>query len=205
VTGLVGGIASGKSLVAGELQRLGAARIDADALSHEVLREREVEGAVIERFGAEVRAPDGTVDRRALAGLVFGDSEALHDLEALLHPRIRARIAEALAGLPPGRVVVLEAALLLENGLDRICDLVVAVEVPESLRTERAVRDRGWSAGEVGRREGHQLSAEEKTARADVVIPNTGTREDLRRRVGELWVRLATLAEGRRAGPRRKR
>jgi dephospho-CoA kinase len=203
VVGLVGGIASGKSTVAGELEHLGAARIDADAIAHEVLREPEVLAALRERFGERIGEPGGGVDRRALGRIVFESPEALRILERIVHPRIRRRIAERLASQPPGAVVVLDAALLLESGLDRVCDVIVLVEASPEVRERRAVRDRGWPEGEVPLREGHQRSVAEKRTRADVVLANDGSGADLRREVASLWERLAAMAR-RDDGSRRK-
>jgi dephospho-CoA kinase len=199
VTGLLGGVAAGKSRVAALLEQRGAVRIDADGIAHDVLREPDVVAAVIERFGEAVRSPRDGIDRRALGEIVFGDREALARLEAIVHPRVRREIGRRLAAAPEGSIVVLDAALLLENGLDRICDVVVFVETSDAVRAQRAGRDRGWDEDETGRRERHQLPVETKRDRADWIVRNDGSPEDLRREVGKLWSRLETWL------PRRER
>ena len=193
VIGLLGGVAAGKSAVAAELERHGAARLDADVIAHEVLGEDEVVATLVGRFGEGILNEDGGVDRRALSTLVFEDGDALSFLESVVHPEIRRQIMRALENAPAGSVVVLDAALLLENGLDAICDVIVMVESERATRARRAVADRGWSEGEVARRERHQRPVEEKRRRADIVIENDGSPQDLRREVETLWTRLGAF------------
>jgi dephospho-CoA kinase len=202
VIGLVGGVAAGKSEVARELERQGAGRIDADAIAHEILREPEVVAALVERFGDSILDEDGHVDRGALGTVVFEDGGALGALESVLHPRVRRRIEERLGAAESGSVVVLDAALLLENGLAVVCDVVVMVESREENRERRAIEDRGWPVGEVARRERHQAPVEEKRRRADLVIENDGSAEDLREAVRALWERLIAIGD-RGGSPRR--
>ena len=169
VVGLVGRMAAGKSTVARMFATLGAHVIDADALAHEVLDEPEVRRAVASRFGAGTLDPDGRVSRRALAEVVFGAGPdaavALADLEAIVHPRVRARMEAALAahrqaeaaGDGP-RVVVLDVPLLVQAGWAAACDRLVVVECDEAVRRRRleargvapgqqAARDRAWDRG----------------------------------------------------------
>ncbi len=193
--GLVGGVASGKSLVGRMLVELGAGLLDADRTGHAVLADdAEVREAVHKRWGDSVLAADGSIDRSAVAKRVFAASEAgaadRKFLERLLHPRIRRRIMRerdqfAAAGK---LAVVLDAPLLLETGWDPLCDLILFVEVPRQIRLERA-KTRGWSEAEFARREAAQWPVEKKRAAASVVIANDGSEADLRAVVHDFWQR----------------
>jgi len=161
VVGLVGRIGAGKSTVARELATLGAEVIDADRLAHEVLDEPEARDLIVARFGPAVLGSDGRVDRRVLAGIVFGPDAtgggAIGDLEAIVHPRVRRRIRSRLAELRTGgggprRVVVLDVPLLVQSGWDAACDRLLVVDCAEEVRQERLAR-RGWSAAERAARE----------------------------------------------------
>ncbi len=183
--GLVGGVASGKSLAAAILVDFGACLLDADRTGHAVLADdADVHQAVIDRWGDAVLLPDGKVDRAAVARRVFAESAAgaadRKFLEDLLHPRIRRRLNQdrdkaAVAGKP---AVVLDAPLLLEADWGPMCDLVLMIDSPRELRLERA-KTRGWTDAEFGRREAAQWTADEKRRLADVVIPNCGPDEEL--------------------------
>jgi len=186
--GLTGGIGSGKSTAAGRFAELGALVIDADALAREVV-EPGTEGlaAVVAEFGEQVLDGAGRLDRPALARVVFGDDAARGRLNAILHPRIRARAAELIAAAPPGTVVVQDVPLLVETSQSGRYDLVVVVEAPDELRVRRLGRDRGMPAEEVLARMAAQATDEERRAAADVVLVNDGTPEDLRAKVDALW------------------
>jgi len=186
--GLTGGIGSGKSTAAGRFAELGALVIDADALAREVV-EPGTEGlaAVVAEFGEQVLDGAGRLDRPALARVVFGDDAARGRLNAILHPRIRARAAELIAEAPPGTVVVQDVPLLVETGQSGPYDLVVVVEAPDELRVRRLGRDRGMPAEEVRARMAAQATDEQRRAAADVVLINDGTPEDLRAKVDALW------------------
>ena len=186
--GLTGGIGSGKSTAAGRFAELGALVIDADALAREVV-EPGTEGlaAVVAEFGEQVLDGAGRLDRPALARVVFGDDAARGRLNAILHPRIRARAAELIAAAPPGTVVVQDVPLLVETGQSGPYDLVVVVEAPDELRVRRLGRDRGMPAEKVRARMAAQATDEQRRAAADVVLVNDGTPEDLRAKVDALW------------------
>jgi len=186
--GLTGGIGSGKSTAAGRFAELGALVIDADALAREVV-EPGTEGlaAVVAEFGEQVLDGAGRLDRPALARVVFGDDAARRRLNAILHPRIRARAAELIAAAPPGTVVVQDVPLLVETSQSGRYDLVVVVEAPDELRVRRLGRDRGMPAEEVRARMAAQATDEQRRAAADVVLVNDGTPEDLRAKVDALW------------------
>ena len=196
--GLTGGIGSGKSTVARRFAELGALVIDADALAREVV-EPGTEGlaAVVAEFGEQVLDDDGRLDRPALAQLVFGDEAARGRLNAIVHPRVRARAVELIAAAPPGTVVVQDVPLLVETGQADTYDLVVVVEAPEELRVRRLARDRGMSADEVRARMAAQATDEQRRAVADVVLVNDGTPDDLRAKVDRLWRSRVSPGPGR--------
>ena len=196
--GLVGGVASGKSLVAKLFEELGAGLLDADRAGHDVLAsDPEVRQAVVDRWGPSVLAADGNVDRRAVAACVFAASDDSASqqaaaerefLESLLHPRIRRLLAEKTAqfaaqGCP---AVVLDAPLLLEAGWGPQCDFVVMVEADRAVRLARA-EGRGWSTAEFARREAAQWRVAKKRSAAHATLVNNGDVVALRTAVGELW------------------
>ncbi len=189
VIGLTGGIGSGKSTVARILGELGAQVIDADKIGHEVYRPgAEAYAPVVEAFGKGIVAPDGTIDRRALGGIVFADRAALARLNGLVHPAIareiqRRIVAAREAGSAP---VVVEAAIMVEAGW-RFFDRVWAVIVPRETAIARVVAERGLTPEEVERRMAAQASDDERRRIADVVIENGGTRDELRARVEAAW------------------
>jgi len=188
--GLTGGIGSGKSTVAAMLAELGARVIDADRVGHDVYRPGS-EGfcRVSEAFGPDVVGPDGTIDRRVLGARVFADPAALGRLNALLHPligdAIRDRIATAVAG-DPDRPVVVEAAIMLEAGW-HFFDRIWVVLVERETAIARVTASRGLTREEVESRIDAQMSNEERRRRADLVIENDGSIEELRARVAEAW------------------
>jgi dephospho-CoA kinase len=190
--GLVGGVGSGKSLVASEFARLGAVVWDGDVAGHAVLDLPEVRGPILERWGPAVLNPYGDVDRRALARVVFAPPpEGLRELEALerlTHPRIEALLRERLAALRESgtRVVVLDAAVLLKAGWDGFCDTIIFVEAPRETREARC-RQRGWSAEEFRLREAAQEPLEVKRARAHATIDNSDSPASTRSQVQRLW------------------
>jgi dephospho-CoA kinase len=188
--GLTGGIGAGKSLVAARLCELGAVLVDADVLAREVVAPGS-DGltAVVGRFGAGVLRPDGNLDRAALGAMVFGDPVARAGLNAIVHPRIRARARELEVAAPRDAVVVHDIPLLVETGQASQFHLVVVVEAPVELRVARLVEHRGMSEADARSRIAAQAGSEERRAAADVVIENSGTREDALAAVDALWAR----------------
>lgn len=193
VLGVIGGVASGKSLVARSLEQLGAVAIDADQLGHEVLREPEVVQKLRNRWGPDILGADGQIVRAAVARRVFSDDPAgareLAFLESCTHGRIRARLEQKLAQLrSDGRVpaVVLDAALLLRAGWDQYCDRILFVNADVAARASRA-QQRGWTAAEWHARESAQESLEAKRDRSDWVIENSGTPEQTLAQVKAFW------------------
>ncbi|MBN2216811.1 MAG: dephospho-CoA kinase [Pirellulales bacterium] len=185
-------MASGKTLVARQFEKLGAGVLEADAAGYEVLRMPEVEDAIRRRWGDEVFDADGRVDRARVARIVFappprGPQERKF-LEQLVHPKIGEllrRKAEALAE-QGRRVAVLDAPLLLEAGWDGFCDKVVFVDSPRPTRLRRAA-SRGWSEEDFTAREGVQESLDRKRARADVIIENIGSPESTQAQIERIW------------------
>jgi dephospho-CoA kinase len=189
--GLTGGVASGKSTVAAVLRDLGAWVVDADVLAREVVAPGTPGlAAVVAEFGSDVLAPDGSLDRGRLGSVVFADPARRAALEAIIHPLVRARAAEIEEEAPAGTLVVHDIPLLVETGQARDFDAVIVVDAPEDLQVERAVRERGWSAEEARARIAAQAGREERRAAATHLVDNSGTTEDLRQRVAEVFEEL---------------
>ncbi|MCZ7648772.1 MAG: dephospho-CoA kinase [Planctomycetota bacterium] len=189
VIGLLGQVCTGKSTVAEAFRRRGAELYEADKLVHELYRRAEVKAEVRKRFGADVFAPDGEVDRKKLGALVFADEAKLAELtREVIFPRtgeaLDARLRTFRAGQAPA--LVLDAPTLLESGRGALCDRLLFVSAPRA-RREAWARGRGWEPGELARREGRMLDEQEKRKRCDAVLENGGTLEDVDRRVAELW------------------
>ncbi|MDP6763545.1 MAG: dephospho-CoA kinase [Planctomycetota bacterium] len=192
VVGVLGGIASGKSVVARLLAGETGVVLDADALAHEALADPDLAARVGAELGAALVDDQGRVDRAALARRAFSEPEVRTRLEDWIHPLVRGKI---LAGLTDARdrgrgPAVLDVPLLLENerehGLTGLCDFLVFVAVDAARRDRRAVRRRGWEPGEVARRENTQMPLEEKMARAHHVITNESGLDELAERVREV-------------------
>lgn len=190
--GLTGGIGSGKSTAAARFAELGALVIDADTLAREVV-EPGTPGlsAVVARFGSEILSPDGSLDRPALARLVFHDSEALAALNAIVHPLVAERRAELMASAGPDAVVVSDVPLLVENGMAGDFDAVVVVEAPLEQRLAR-LASRGLAEEEARARIARQASDQQRRAVATVLLDNSGSRAELTQQVDAAWRRLTS-------------
>lgn len=192
VIGLTGGIASGKSTVARFLEEQGAAVIDADSLSREAVRPGSATlTRIAADFGAEMLLPDGSLDRKRLAGVVFALVDKRRLLEEIIHPEIRRLADEHLARLAAEgrRVVFYMAPLLIEAGnVDRVDELWVVTVTPE-VQLERLMRRDNIGQEEAERIVASQMPLAEKERHARVVIDNSGTPEETRRLVQEIWVR----------------
>jgi dephospho-CoA kinase len=163
---------------------VGAPVIDADEISHQV---QSPDGAayaeLIEHFGREILAPDGTIDRRKVAGLVFADRARLAELNAIMHPKVRAEELRLLDEYRHKPLVVFMVPLLFENGLDSLVDRVAVVVTKDEVRRERLKRRNSWSDSEISRRLTAQWPDDEKVRRAHFVIDNSGTLEETREQV----------------------
>ncbi|MFI0795052.1 dephospho-CoA kinase [Micromonospora rubida] len=186
--GLTGGIASGKSAVAARLAALGAVLIDSDRIAREVVAPgSEGLAEIVAAFSDRVLGPDGALDRAALGAVVFADESARHRLEAITHPRVRARSAELVAAAAPDAVVVNDVPLLVEVGLAPTYHLVVVVQAEVSTRLTRLARDRGMERADAERRIAAQADDARRRAAADVVLSNDGTLDELHAAVDRLW------------------
>ena len=198
VVGLCGGIGAGKTTVAGLLAEWGAVVVDVDGIGRQVLGRGEVRDAVAAEFGTRVLAPNGAMDRVALARVVFADHERLRALEAISHPAINREVAAQLddiSSASPDAVVVLDMAVLVESDLGELPDgggysIVVVVETAADLRIERLAA-RGFSVGEARDRMARQASDEERRAAADHVIVNNSDLMALTAQVDNLWAALS--------------
>ena len=193
--GLTGGIASGKSTVSAILVELGAVLIDADVLAREVVA-RGTPGldAVVAEFGDALLTPEGDLDRAAMGALVFSDAAARKRLEAIVHPLVFERIVDLESQAPEDAVVVHDIPLLAESGRADTFDAVLVVHAPADLQVERMTGNRGWTREESEARIAAQASSEDRLALATHMIDNTGTPEELRRRVAEVYAVLHDAA-----------
>ncbi len=188
--GLTGGIATGKSTVDRMLEAHGATVIDADELAREAVRPGEATlERVIERFGEDVSAADGSLDRGRLGKIVFADSDARHDLERITHPRIieltQERIAGALAGAAP--LVVVDIPLLFENAREGMFDGVLLVYAPPDVQVRRLRERNDLDETAARQRLAAQLPIDEKRARATWIIDNSGEDDATQRQVDAWW------------------
>jgi dephospho-CoA kinase len=192
--GLTGGIGSGKSTVSALLAAKGAVIIDADAITRELQQPgTEVFTAMVERFGPAIVAADGTLDRAAVADVVFNDPDALKDLNGIVHPAVGVEIARRLeAERDTDHLVVLDVPLLVESGRDDMAGLVV-VDVDPEVAVSRLVEHRGMREDDARSRMARQVSREDRLAKADLVIDNSGTPADLAAAIDEAWPQLLAL------------
>ncbi|GGQ64520.1 dephospho-CoA kinase [Streptomyces althioticus] len=193
--GLTGGIGAGKSEVSRLLVERGAVLIDADRIAREVV-EPGTPGlaAVVEAFGEEILAEDGSLDRPRLGALVFSDPEKLATLNSIVHPLVGARSRELEEAAPEDAVVVHDVPLLTENGLAPLYDVVVVVDASPGTQLDRLVRLRGMSEEDARARMAAQATREQRRAVADVVIDNDVPLDALERRVEEVWADLVRRA-----------
>ena len=193
--GLTGGIGSGKSTVSALLAERGAVIVDADRIAREVV-EPGTPGlaAVVEAFGERVLTADGALDRPALAAIVFADEEARRRLDGIIHPLVRARAVELAADLPEDAVVVNDVPLLVETGQAGSYDLVLVVAADVETRVARLVR-RGLAEPDARARIAAQATDEQRRAVADVVLDNSGTREQQAEQVARFWAERVEPAQ----------
>lgn len=201
LVGLTGGIGSGKSTVARMLEARGAAVFDADLLARQAIAPGTPgHDKVVERFGPNVLAPGGGIDREALASIVFADPAARRDLEAIVHPEVRRMFAERSERYEDtDTVVVFSAPLLVETGMHTAFEVLMVVSAPVDTQVERLMRDRGMSEPTIRARIAAQLPLDAKAEVADVLVDNEGTIEDLEGQVDRVWEDLQARA-GRGGG-----
>lgn len=208
VIGLAGGIGSGKSTVARELARLGAEVLDADRMVHALLRQRPVAARIARRFGRGALDAQGRVDRKALGAIAFRSKASIRALERLLHPAVIAATKKRIAALRRAkgvRVVVIDAPLLFEVKMDRLCDEVVFVDAPKRARAARLKATRGWTAAEMNARERKQQPIEVKRRKTDVVIANGASRRTGLAQVRRYWKRVQEALAPDRSASKSKR
>jgi dephospho-CoA kinase len=196
LVGLTGGIGSGKSTVSSMLSHRGAVVVDADAIVHELQAPGSpLLHSIAERFGDSVIAADGSLDRAAVANIVFSDKQALDDLNGLVHPAVRHEMARRVdAERQTDRVVVLDIPLLTENPRKDLAAVVV-VDVDIDVAVERLVAQRGMAESDARARIANQASRDDRLAIATHVIDNSGSFETLERRVDEVWRQLTALPQ----------
>lgn len=189
VIGIAGGIGSGKSSVARIFESLGAAVIDSDRLTHEQLLQPDVIATLRSWWGDAVCRPDGSVDRAAVAAIVFADERQLARLQELIYPRIEQRrreLTERFQVDPAVRAIVLDAPKLFEVGLDTECDTVVFVESDRATRLQRLAAAKGWTDAELARREKLMNPLDSKKAMSDHIVVNHSSLADLRSEIGRI-------------------
>ena len=187
--GILGGIGSGKSTVARMLNARGAIVIDADKIGHAILNREDIRQRLVDLLGSEILAANGAIERKRVARKVFGNPDLLAAFNAIVHPPLleefRRQIRDAASRDAPA--VALDAALLLEWGMDGLCDHLLYVDAGQGQRENRARQQRGWDAEELRRREANQMRLEEKKRLAHTIITNNGSLETLDREVEKFW------------------
>jgi len=194
VIGLTGGIGTGKSTVAQVLEEQGASILDADRVGHEVYNPgRPGFHEIVEEFGREILAEDGTIDRKKLGGIVFADPKRLQKLNAIVHPRMKGMMREKLEALRRAgtEIAVIEAAILLEARWDDLADQVWVTVAPPEIAAERVAERSGLSVEQVMERIRAQMSNEDRVRRAHVVIDTSGDMESTRKQALERWQEVA--------------
>jgi len=190
VIGLTGGIASGKSTVSAKLKELGAAVIDADLLARDVVRKGEIAyNKIVQCFGADILLPGGDIDRKKLGNIVFSDKEKLELLNSITHPEIINRMKERIQELKAegAKVIVVDAAILIEMGLHKYVDSVWVLSVDRETQLKRLAERDKYDYREAENRINSQFTDEVRKKYADVVIDNSKPIEEVEKRLEELW------------------
>lgn len=186
--GLTGGIASGKSTVSAILKELGAVIIDADKIAHQSMKygTRAWE-MIVETFGQYIQNDDGSINRRRLAGLVFNDQQKRKELESITHPIIISEIKNIVNSFADNEVIVIDAPLLFEVGLDELVDCVWVIYTSRDIQLERLKKRDSLTTDEAESRIEAQLPLKEKCQMADFVIDNNGSIRELKQKIIKLW------------------
>ena len=195
VIGLTGGIGSGKSSLSRLLADYGAVVVDADAVTRELQQPGEpVFAAMVDRFGSHIVGADGALDRPAVADIVFADADALADLNSIVHPAVGAEIARRMEDLAvTDEVVVLDVPLMVESANAYPVAGLLVVDVDPEVAVERLVTHRGMRADDVRARMARQATREQRLARADLVVDNSGTPADLQAQADRAWAWIQSL------------
>lgn len=176
IVGLCGGIASGKTTVARMFKKLGARIIDADRIGHRVLEKTPVKKVLLKRYGKRIISQTNRIDREQLGAISFSRRKHLKELNRLVHPFIQKEIQSQIKrSLRKREVIILDAALLMETGLSRICSLLIFVDSKKGIRQARISEKRGWDQKEAEQREIFQMSPETKKGKADFIINNNNS------------------------------
>ncbi|NUM34800.1 MAG: dephospho-CoA kinase [Candidatus Brocadiae bacterium] len=199
IIGLMGGVASGKSTIGKIFETLGAQLIEADSMAHRILEYKRVKESIVKLWGDSLLIK-GEIDRKALGKIVFSGEKGkkspdLIKLEKIVHPILRRRIFQRLQKLSQKnhKIVVLDVALLWENGLKDICDILVFIDTPLSLRQQRAFQNRNWEESEVILREKFQEDIEIKKQAAHFIVPNKGNMAETLQTVHVVWSKIQEM------------
>jgi dephospho-CoA kinase len=201
VIGLIGSIGAGKSAAAKALAVHGGFVIDADKLGHEAIKRPGVVASIARRWGDGVLKLDGSVNRRALAGIVFADEAARKELEAIMFPAITRMMSEQMTAAQTNamvRFIVIDAPVLIEAGWKGVCSKLLFIDAPRAVRLTRVKERNGWTEAELAAREAAQMPVDEKKALADAVVVNEGTLDDLQRAIDGVladWQLIETNAK----------
>jgi dephospho-CoA kinase len=195
VVGLTGGVGSGKSTAASCLKKHGAVVVDADEISRTLSKSGSpVIAEISEAFGAQILHADGSLNRSALAALVFGDSEALEKLNAIMHPKIRREAIRQIEGCTTDEIVVYDMPLLIETDSVKLCDVVVVVDLDPKKQIERLVKNRGMSHEEAEARIRNQATREQRNLVATWVLDNSKTTRELEQECASVWLGIVERA-----------
>ena len=195
VVGLTGGVGSGKSTAASCLKKHGAVVVDADEISRTLSKSGSpVIAEISEAFGAQILHADGSLNRSALAALVFGDLEALEKLNAIMHPKIRREAIRQIEGCTTDEIVVYDMPLLIETDSVKLCDVVVVVDLDPKKQIERLVKNRGMSHEEAEARIRNQATREQRNLVATWVLDNSKTTRELEQECASVWLGIVERA-----------
>lgn len=191
VVGLTGGFGSGKSFVASVFKSLGAAIVDADRLGHRALRKgTAVYNRVVAAFGERILNSNLSINRRALAGIVFDDKRKLAKLNSIVHPEIIRNIKDGIRKAAKDEILIIDAPLICEAGLTDLVDLLIVVKASKARRIRRSSRKFGICEEDAFKRMACQMPLSEKVRAADYLINNDGTKEETKKQVREIWLEL---------------
>jgi len=195
VIGITGGIASGKSTIAGMLESLGADLIDADKICHELINTKEIALEITKRWGNHLQDNLGKIKRDALAEIVFSEEKEISALNSIIHPKAIKQIKSEIAKFHSDvatEAIVLDAALLVESNLVEICDIVLFVDSDEDRCKERVQSSRKWPLDEIEKREKFQGLLQQKREISDVIINNNNSKKDTLNQVKDFWYQFIT-------------